>query len=92
VGLSPLTPSLMTDAVSPSQWSSVVSQNIDTGSTSKLSRWGSPTLPGSLPVPTIQEDMNENESTSPADDGERALFAQQDVANSPLRRTGHAFK
>lgn len=72
-----------------SQWSHLTAQNVDLGYTNESRGSSPPPVPGSLPLPTIQGDPSERETSQIADDGNSAPPTQQDLTDSTLRGLGH---
>ena len=89
VVLSCLTPSLVTDAVSPSQWSLLATQNIDLDCTSESQGTSPPAVPGCLPMPTIREDTNGHKVSLITEHGDSAFTTLRDLGDSAPLNRGH---
>ena len=85
-----LTSSFITDIGSQSEWLPHACQNIDLGDGGELCGSSPPPIPGSLPVPTIWGDTNKRENFLIADHSDSAPSMLQELADSTLRRVGHA--
>jgi hypothetical protein len=87
-------PSVLPDSVThrrraPILCLSLAAKNVDLGRTNESRVSSPPSVPDSLPPPTIRGDTSKLEFSQTADDGDNAPSKQQDLTDSTLRGLGH---
>ena len=80
----------MTDTAPPNQWSPVVAQNTDLDHPCRSRATPPRTLPGSLPVPTIQGDINNDKMLSEYGDSAPSLRGLGEGDGAKLNNKGQS--